>query len=652
MSEFRKKDSILKIIKYGPLFFVLTLSIIITTIVITEKNNFFKQEIKKAERNYLERNKNRVQEEVQRVYDYIKDKKQNSEELLKQRIKNRVYEAHQIATNIYKNELIDLKDGHKHTKEHIFNTIKYALEGIIYNNGRGYIFIDDINGVKRLQPLNKELEGKNFYNFEDPQGYKFVRKIIDTIKNKTEAFDSYLWYKNKDDEKAYQKISFYKYFEPFNIAIGTGEYIDEFEKELQKELIDFIQKIRYENNSYIFLFDKNGTSLAHYNKEYVGKNRINEKNEEGEYFVKNILSLANEKSEGFYEYKATINPSTNNMQNSNKISFVKKFEEWDWIIGTGFYLDELEKNTAQIKKDLLDSNNNAIKQIIVFSLLLTFIFILLSFYISKKISKMFENYEQDIREQTSKLIEKENLLIQQSKMATMGEMIGNIAHQWKQPLSLISTSNGMLKLNKEFNNFSVEQLDEAIENIDNSVKNLSDTIDDFRNFFNPNKNITYFKIEHSFDKTFKLISSQFKNNNIQIIKNIDEVELYSYENELLQVLINIIKNAKEQLDKLENSDTKLLYVSAKKIDDKLQIKIEDNGGGIIEENLNKIFDNHFSTKKEEGGSGIGLYMSKQIIQNSMNGEIKAYNNIIEHENTPYKSACFEILLPLSIKEND
>ncbi len=645
MLEFRKKDNILKIIKYGPLFFVLLVSVIITSIVITQKNNFFNEEIKKAENNYLIKNKQRAKEEVQRVYDFIKDKKLNSEKLLKQKIKNRVYEAHQIATNIYKNELVDKIDGHSHSKEHIFNTIKYALSGIIYNNARGYIFIDDVNGVKLLQPLNKELEGKSFYNYEDAQGYKFIRKIIDTIENKTEAFDSYYWYKNKNDKQAYEKISFYKYFEPFNVAIGTGEYIDEFEKELQKELIEYIQNIRYENNSYIFLFNKEGVNLAHYKKEYIGKNRINEKNDVGQYFVKDILNLAQEKGEGFYEYQATINPSTNNIKNSKKISFIKEFEDWNWVIGTGFYLDKLEQNVSQIKKDLILSNKKFIEQIILISIILTMFFIILSFYLSKKLSIMFENYEKDIRAQTSKLLEKENLLIQQSKMATMGEMIGNIAHQWKQPLSLISTSNGMIKLNKEYENFSEQQLVEAIENIDNSVKNLSETIDDFRNFFNPNKSLSHFKIEQSFEKTFKLINSQFKNNNIEIIEDIEDIDLYSYENELLQVLINIIKNAKEQLEKIDDK-IKVLQISAKKQDNELIIKLIDNGGGIIGKNLNKVFDNHFTTKQEEGGSGIGLYMSKQIVENSLKGNISAYNTEFEYKNNTFKGACFQINLPL------
>ncbi|MGP2655949.1 sensor histidine kinase [Malaciobacter sp. WC5094] len=632
----------MNIIKYGPLFFVLFLSISITIILINEKNNFFNNEIKELEKNYLKQNEERIKEEVNKIYKYIKIKKESSENLLKQRIKNRVYEAHQIATNIYLNES---QEDHIHSKEHIFKTIKHALEGMIYNNGRGYIFIDNHKGVKLLQPLNKELEGKNFYEFEDTKGYKFVKKITKTIKNKTEAFDSYYWFKNKTDNEAYKKISFYKYFEPFNVAIGTGEYIEDFEEELKKDILKFIQSIRYSKNGYIFMLDLKGNILSHYEKTFLYKNGLNKKNKDGVYTIKNILDFAKKYKEGFINYKSTIKPSLN-LTSTNKISYIKTFEDWGWVIGTGFYFDDLNKNIEEAKKDLIASNNNIIKKIIIVSLLLTIIFIIISFYISKLISKMFITYENDLIKQTNNLIEKENLLVQQSKMATMGEMINNIAHQWKQPLSLISTSNGLLELNQKYNNFSQKEIEEAIEAINLSVKNLSHTIDDFRNFFNPEKELKSFSIRKSFEKTFKLIKSEFNNNNIQIIQNIEDIELYSYENELLQVLINILKNAKEELIKLEKDKKRVLLINTKKENNYLIIEIQDNANGINEKYINKVFDNHFTTKKDKGGSGIGLYMSKQIIEKSIKGKITVKNNYFSFENHNYKGACFTISLPI------
>lgn len=642
MLKLNNKNNILNIIKYGPLFFVLFLSISITIILINEKNNFFNNEIKELEKNYLKQNEERIKEEVNKIYKYIKIKKESSENLLKQRIKNRVYEAHQIATNIYLNES---QEDHIHSKEHIFKTIKHALEGMIYNNGRGYIFIDNHKGVKLLQPLNKELEGKNFYEFEDTKGYKFVKKITKTIKNKTEAFDSYYWFKNKTDNEAYKKISFYKYFEPFNVAIGTGEYIGDFEEELKKDILKFIQSIRYSKNGYIFMLDLKGNILSHYEKTFLYKNGLNKKNKDGVYTIKNILDFAKKYKEGFINYKSTIKPSLN-LTSTNKISYIKTFEDWGWVIGTGFYFDDLNKNIEEAKKDLIASNNNIIKKIIIVSLLLTIIFIIISFYISKLISKMFITYENDLIKQTNNLIEKENLLVQQSKMATMGEMINNIAHQWKQPLSLISTSNGLLELNQKYNNFSQKEIEEAIEAINLSVKNLSHTIDDFRNFFNPEKELKSFSIRKSFEKTFKLIKSEFNNNNIQIIQNIEDIELYSYENELLQVLINILKNAKEELIKLEKDKKRVLLINTKKENNYLIIEIQDNANGINEKYINKVFDNHFTTKKDKGGSGIGLYMSKQIIEKSIKGKITVKNNYFSFENHNYKGACFIISLPI------
>jgi len=642
MLKLNNKNNILNIIKYGPLFFVLFLSISITIILINEKNNFFNNEIKELEKNYLKQNEERIKEEVNKIYKYIKIKKESSENLLKQRIKNRVYEAHQIATNIYLNES---QEDHIHSKEHIFKTIKHALEGMIYNNGRGYIFIDNEKGTNLLQPLHKEIEGKNFYKYKNTKGYEFVNNIIRTIKNKTETFDSYYWYKNAKDKKVYKKISFYKYFEPFNVAIGTGEYIEDFEEELKKDILKFIQSIRYSKNGYIFMLDLKGNILSHYEKTFLYKNGLNKKNKDGVYTIKNILNFAKKYKEGFINYKSTIKPSLN-LTSTNKISYIKTFEDWGWVIGTGFYFDDLNKNIEEAKKDLIASNNNIIKKIIIVSLLLTIIFIIISFYISKLISKMFITYENDLIKQTNNLIEKENLLVQQSKMATMGEMINNIAHQWKQPLSLISTSNGLLELNQKYNNFSQKEIEEAIEAINLSVKNLSHTIDDFRNFFNPEKELKSFSIRKSFEKTFKLIKSEFNNNNIQIIQNIEDIELYSYENELLQVLINILKNAKEELIKLEKDKKRVLLINTKKENNYLIIEIQDNANGINEKYINKVFDNHFTTKKDKGGSGIGLYMSKQIIEKSIKGKITVKNNYFSFENHNYKGACFIISLPI------
>ena len=644
MKKIKQEELLLKIIKFGPILFVLTVSFIFINIMLNDKKENFKSEIQHIEETFLQNNKNRIQDEIREVYDFVSNEKINAENLLKESIKNRVYEAHQIATNIYKGET---SFEHNHSDEHVMESIKHALGGIIYNKGRGYIFMDDISGTKLLQPLNKEFEGKNLYNFKDAKGYQFVRKIVQTIKDKTEAYDSYYWYKSGDKVNDYKKISFYKYFEPFNVAIGTGEYVKDFENELKEKVLKKIRNIRYGNKGYIFVYDLEGNCLSHYNKDLIGENRIDYQDKNGKYLVKEVIEFTKNNKEGFLSYLATINP-IKDIPTSSKISYLKLFQEWGWVIGTGFYTDTLYSQIEERKKKLEVSNKKSLENIVYFSIVITLIFIGLSFLTSKFIKNRFDDYQKSLEIEIENTIEKEKLLVQQSKMATMGEMLSNIAHQWKQPISVISMSNSLLRMKNESNEdfITQENINESIDNIDNSVKNLIQTIDDFGNFFNPNKQKSLFSIEKAFGETCKLMSSQFKNNNIHIIKTIVDFELYGSQNELQQVLINILKNAKEELIKKDSSMKKLIFINAyiDNNDNKI-IEIKDNAGGIPEEIKDKIFDSYFTTKEDTDGTGIGLYMSKQIIEKTMKGNITVSNLNYKYEDIDYIGAEFKICIP-------
>ncbi|WP_419764297.1 MAG: cache domain-containing protein [Arcobacter sp.] len=647
MKFLNNEKYILNIIKYGAIVAVVLFSLIITNIFIKQKKQDLDTDIQTLQNNYLNQNKIIIKKEIYNIIDLINDEIEKSEESLKESIKKKVYEAYRVASILYEGESSDLNGtGHHHSKEHILNTIKRALTGMSYNNARGYFFMDDINGVKILQPFNKAFEGKNMMEFEDANGYKFVKKISQTIKEKTEAYDKYYWYKPNDKTKVYEKISFYKYFAPYNAVIGTGAYVVDFEQELKKKILNWIKKIRYGDNGYIFIYDKNGVCLSHIVEENIGKNRINIQDKNGNYPIKDVLTFAKEKKEGYINYLSTYN---NNMKSSNKIAYVKLFEKWDWIIGTGFYLDGLDKNIQQKEKELIKNNELVINKILNISIVVTVFLIAISFYVSSIISKRFTSYQKNIQEEINKTIEKEKLLVQQSKMAVMGEMIGNIAHQWKQPLSLISMSNTLVKLNKEHKGLNTKkEINEAIENIDNAIIHLSTTIDDFRNFFDPHKKKTLFSTQSIFEKTFKLIDSEFKTSNIEIIKNIDDVKISGYQNELLQVLINIIKNAKDEFLKKETNKKQFLFIDAYKEDDYVYIKIRDNVGGIPEDIINDIFTPYFTTKEDSDGTGIGLYMSRQIIEN-MDGKLEASNVEFEYENQQYKGAQFQITLPINSK---
>ena len=243
----------------------------------------------------------------------------------------------------------------------------------------------------------------------------------------------------------------------------------------------------------------------------------------------------------------------------------------------------------------------------------------------------------------TKLKEQDTLLIEQSKMASMGEMMESIAHQWRQPLSIISTSSSGIKMQKEFDMLTDEKLFLLCDSITESALHLSNTIDDFRNFFHNDKIKKDFNIKDIFHKTANLLVSKFKNREIEIIENIDDITLNGFGNELVQVFMNILNNAR---DELEIQDIKrMIFVDIYKDNSSAIIKIKDNAGGIPKTVIPKIFDSHFTTKQEREGTGIGLHMTKKIIENSFNGTIEANNVEYDYDGNNYLGAEFSIYIP-------
>lgn len=219
----------------------------------------------------------------------------------------------------------------------------------------------------------------------------------------------------------------------------------------------------------------------------------------------------------------------------------------------------------------------------------------------------------------------EDIVIQQSKYASMGEMISNIAHQWRQPLMEVSTL--LIKLEAKIKLLDEITKEDVLNTVDKSnevLKFMSHTIDDFRNFFATDKPKEEFYIAELLENGVNLMGSAIKANNIKVnivIKN--KAKIYGYKNEYLQVIVNILSNAKDVLSskKIENPTItmKLLEKSGYSI-----LEIEDNGGGITVTPVSKVFEPFF-THKKQNGTGIGLFMSKLIIENNMHGRLNVEN---------------------------
>jgi len=238
----------------------------------------------------------------------------------------------------------------------------------------------------------------------------------------------------------------------------------------------------------------------------------------------------------------------------------------------------------------------------------------------------------------------DNIIAQQTKMAAMGEMIGNIAHQWRQPLSVITTAASGVKIEHEMDMLTDKRLIESLDGITKSAKHLSSTIDDFRDFFKQDKEKNTFNIKSTFSKTLSLISNQFLNNEIKIIDNIESVILHALENELIQVLINILNNSRDELLTKEKQEL-LIFINVYTKSDFMIIEIQDNAGGIKEDIIDRIFEPYFTTKHKAQGTGIGLYMSEEIISKHMNGTISASNVSYVYNENEYNGAKFIIKLP-------
>jgi len=265
---------------------------------------------------------------------------------------------------------------------------------------------------------------------------------------------------------------------------------------------------------------------------------------------------------------------------------------------------------------------------------------------SEVVNENIVKIEEVMEKKLEQMREKDEHIRKQSRLAQMGEMISMIAHQWRQPLSAITatTSDMEVKLfqrrlydmatlqgQNDMEKYTVESL-HAVNGL---VEHLSQTIDDFRNFFKSNKDKTSFKLSAMVERTLNLTGHLFRSNKIKIVKAYDEdlEEIVNYENEIMQVLLNIIHNAADVLTEKGTQDPCIyITIGRSRLGNQI-ITIEDNAGGIPDQVIEKIFDPYFSTK-DKNGTGLGLYMSQMIIEEHCNGHISAINT--------NRGACFMI----------
>lgn len=244
-------------------------------------------------------------------------------------------------------------------------------------------------------------------------------------------------------------------------------------------------------------------------------------------------------------------------------------------------------------------------------------------YNIEKLQQNNKNLKTQVTEYKSKNDFNEKLMIKQSRMAIMGEMIGMIAHQWRQPITVIGMITNNMIIDLHMQSFEKDSAIKALESIDKQVHYLSRTIDDFRNFFKPNKLLQTISFKDIVKELQTIMGKSFEANGIKFdVEGKEEIEVVTYRNELIQVLLNILTNAKDAFFEKEIQNSSIT-LSVKRFDsEQVSFFIKDNAGGISDAIMPNIFDPYFSTKNEKNGTGLGLYMSAIIVEKHLGGTIQ------------------------------
>ncbi|MBI3873582.1 MAG: PAS domain S-box protein, partial [Arcobacter sp.] len=242
------------------------------------------------------------------------------------------------------------------------------------------------------------------------------------------------------------------------------------------------------------------------------------------------------------------------------------------------------------------------------------------------------------------LREQEKKYFNQAKMASMGELLCNIAHHWRQPLSLISTVATSVELQQEMNMLTEEKLAKGMQDINKSVQHLSTTIEDFANFFQTDKVKEYFSIKNIIERAINIVNMDFINNGIKIdISDIEDAKIYGYDSELIQAILNILTNAK---DILVLSEARIIKIETKDIGaEMIELTVSDSGGGVPEEIMKNIFEPYFTTKHKSQGTGMGLYSSYNIVVNRLEGDLCVKNIEFMYQEKRYFGAKFILKIP-------
>ncbi|NLR91016.1 MULTISPECIES: cache domain-containing protein [Flammeovirga] len=355
---------------------VMTLSVIAITFLVgiwsIKELSDYKADVERLETEFTENQKRVTRNEVENSAKYIRYLEKNTEKHLRKTLKNRVDEAYLIMTNIYE------RNKNKLPKKVIVELIKDSLYPIRFNNKRGYYFIDHISGYSVMNASEPDAAGEYILDYQDAKGNYFIREQMEIAKTKGSGYFNYYWKKpDQKDEEQYPKTSYIRYFKPLGLVIGTGEYMDNVTKDMQKQALERMSSVHFGKDGYLFV-NKRGHPLLQRWKYYekaktitpkqLNSLPITDENGDTTYFKDIPFEMMNKKKNGGFYYYNYRKP--NSQEVTKKFSYILYFKEWDWTIGAGVYLDELDEQIAAKRTLLINELTTELFRILSLSTLL------------------------------------------------------------------------------------------------------------------------------------------------------------------------------------------------------------------------------------------------------------------------------------------
>jgi len=381
---------LLRLIKIIPPIIVIIFAILVNVIMISNNQATLKDDIKTLRQDFIKTEKELVKSQVKQLVQQIDYEKNSTRALLKKDIKARVYQAHRIATTIY--------EANKHKSEaQVTKLITDALRSIRFNQGRGYYFIYKTSGLNVMHPTLSDFEGTSKWDILDGRGNYILRDIEKVVTTKGEGFTRWWFVKPQDNNQEFEKIGFSKRFAPYDWFIGTGEYVIDVENDIKQRLLQRISQINYGTNRYIFVIDYQGNYLSQHAKD---QQENSNQNNQSLTTMKRIIDVAKQ-GEDYLHYISSVMPST--AKPADKISYIVGLPDWEWAIGSGVYINEIENYLTTREKAISQQHKEQLSDILWLSLFVTLFFVTLSLILANYLGRRFALYENQISTDFSEL---------------------------------------------------------------------------------------------------------------------------------------------------------------------------------------------------------------------------------------------------------